>query len=691
MKRSRLTKANHEAIAPDPQITPQKMIRPRLTACNQKSISEDSSEIEQLRRRRRYSTEVQRQKEAGTRAWYEHGGQMFLKWSKEDYRTHTGQLMHWKEPYLEELCLLFGNPWIPDLFLEKGSQMGFTELCVSLSAFCLVRLRSPVGFGVEQASKLTDLIGPRFQTAYDQIEAVQVMRKQYSNFVGRKDIDTKMRRITVGGVQMTAFYLKVEGSNASGGTGRQAPSGVSSFPADVIIIDEIELCPSNAVDIAKARQNACELPTKVFRGGSTPGGAGGTLDMQLKASKHLFQWRIKCPHCGEEQFIHPFGNLLKGVEIEEDGLKEVRFVDPVGRPYDWFAHDRTTFETRIDTAYAGCAACEHELSFEDMKGGFYACIKTGITLLELEAQTVRDQEPVKGKVSARYPKLASYLFNARERIYDLCFTLNPADSLQQGLGVTVSLGGGRISMERLVRCVGLARPEKFKKLSFTAMGVDQGHAANIVMIQRWYLAVEHDEDYAKQWRFAFKEVVWHGMVSGGFKSLDALIEDWEVDVVGIDNEPEVNKAADYAREHPPTRDHGLGEVFLIDEHNLVGGESYRVVDKNIQGEMIPIYRCDRSFMLDAVRESILSGRQSFPHGTVYDRHDNCNLIHQHNTAERLSTGFWTKPSEPDHLLHANAIGSAAALIHLYEPQGTGFSFGSLPAQKRDIYALDRKK
>lgn len=649
----------------------------RLSSAHQKTIAQ-GRDASGMGVRRDFSKKMSKERDAAIKRWYREGGQWFIDWVKEHYRRWDGEPLHWREPFQEEFYLLMGNPLIERVIVEKGSQMGFSEELIAQLSFTLAALKLPTALGFEAELKLRDMV-PRIQTGFDYCEPIQKARKRRRSATGRKDTDHKERKISVEGVECTFFYTSTAAK--SGGQERQASSAMSSFTAWVLFGDELELWSSSGIDVATERQSACEMVTKPFRGGSTPGQEGGIIDTQIRSSKHVFQWHLICPHCEQAQFLHPFGNLLKAVLQEsEDGSQEERFIDITGRPLDWFYHDGSSRDLRVSTAYLGCQNCAKELDQAAIATGEFRCRNTGISLRALCDYTLSSQTPIFETVSLRLPRLASILFNAPERVRKLINTRNPVDQLQQGLGLSVSVGGGKISLIRLQRCVGLPLPSDLGSPDLVVMGVDQGKAHNWGIVEYWWLAKADDPE--ERWLNAHKQVVWWGAVVGfdaaneaGYSNLDDLVAKYGVDLVGIDADPETSAAGTYARRHPPEAGK-KGQVFLLDQV-ILKGQDFRRKEMDVQKTVVPAFSIDRTAWLDSVRNSIYQGRHHFPEGLVYEAGEDSNLLYHYLTSDRRSDGTWLKvPGAPDHFMHADNFAHACVLISLYEPKPGGFVFSS---------------
>lgn len=681
--------------------------RPRFTDANHKAISSHNDPLG-MEQRRLFSDEMSRQQEMGITRWYREGGDWFVEWAKTHYRRWNGKALDWDEPYQEEAYQLRGNPWVECLIEEKGGQIGMSEAFIALAAFLLADVRISVGYGFEQERKMRDLTGPRIQPAFSHIQPIQALQKRYKAFIKREDADSKDRKMSVGGTPLTFFFCNF----ASKGTQeRQVPPSMSSFEAWAIFCDEVEAWGAGMLDIARQRQSACTMPTKPLRAGSTPGAEGGVVDGQVRSSLHLFQWQTICPHCQTAQFLHPFGNLLRPVLVrQDDGSEEEEFLDITGKPLNWFAHSSDRLldqihsaeerEQKINTAYVGCVECGMALGWEAIAGGHFADNlyreqravtvspdTNGITLREFCAQLLREQRPVLDWVALRLPRLASKLFKPSERIRALVNSKNPADTIQQGLGVAVSVGMGKLSLPRLLKCVGQALPEWCKEPDFIVMGIDQAPAAHWFTLEAWYFPPD-EKDLEAQWIGAHVRILEYGTLAG-FEEVEERITTNNIDLIGCDMEPEQQQVANFARKHSP-RKVKKGRCYPFDQVTLRGGQPWRESIRLIQKQKVRLYSLDRTWGLDAVRNRVNRGLLYLPKGLAYDPKDPGNLLYHFLTSER-QFGKWTEADgEPDHLMHAHNFAEAAVHTNLFTKKGGGMSFavmgepGAKPMEEQSL-------
>lgn len=646
----------------------------RLNQLNYKTI-EASTDPNQLGEKSQFSDRIAIEREQRTAFWYKYGGKVFLEWAIAHYRTNTGRPLEWKECYQRELYLLFGNPWVENLTIQKPAQIGFSELLVCYAAFSSAFLRVPFALGFEQQQKMYEMVGSRVQTAFDYIAPVQQAGLDRMEKIKRKDINAK-HSMQVGGVPINFFFgSTAKPTKDSHPSRRQASSALSSFTAWIIAADEIELWDPGVISIIPKRQNASPLPSKPFRAGSTPGPEGGVVDNIIKTSRHCFEWKVKCPHCDREQYLDVYGNFFKSHTVEEDGITDVAYVDSEGKPYDWFhMADSDDLEEKFDTAYIGCQYCDNPIGDHQIGQGFFECRNTRQSLVDFCENLTKKRQVMYHNVSILISKLCSWTFNPTERIRFSFNTNNAVDDLQQNYGKAVSIGSGKISLRNILACIEAEKQNPLTdKPDLVVMGLDQGRTKNYVVIFGYFFPEDSRQD-EEMWKNAKVKMLWHGTISGSFEDLEPLIKQWDVDYIGMDSEPEVQLAGNFAQSRIPGKVK-KGQVMLCDEV-ILKGQDYRRVERKVQNKMVPMFSIHHSFHLDAVRDRIKRGLYHFP-DIPYRPDDSENFIFQLLTNERGNNGRWTKSTgSADHYHHAAGFAEAATIISLCE-QPKKLIFGML--------------
>ena len=618
-----------------------------------------------------FADRIKKERKSALELWYELGGKLYISWTKKNYRTYTGDKLRWDEPYTEEIYLLFGNPWFERIVFEKAAQMGFTECLIGFCAFALGYLHIALGVGFETNSKLNEMVGQRIQPAFDYCPKIQALGQERQLLMGRGDIDNKSA-LTVGGVTCNFFYGKLPGN--SKGEQRQAPSKLSSFTAQAILGDEYELWTPAVLDIIEKRMQSSWLISKPMRYGSTPGAEGGLVDRDVKQAQYIFQWHIICPHCSAEQALDAFGNFLKSRQIETEGKIEELFIDPTGRPLDWFYKEE---KRKKETAFIGCQKCGRELDRPTLGKGLFKCIKTGISLVEA-CQNALAQQKIIERSALRMPILASSKFDPVKRIRTLLTSVSPVDEIQQGLGKPASFSSGGIPYKRIEACIGLPLPVD-RSPDLRILVIDVGRYGHPAQVQEWYYGEGKTPE--EKWLEAHKKIVWYGKIKNLSDDIDYYVKKYKCHIVVMDNEPEFHSAASYALKHPPLRyspdnfkdwSFDKVQVFLVDQVELKGGKykrTEREVINTVKNQKVIVYNIDRTWALDMVKTRIVKELQHFPASLGYDPDDEeNNLISHYLSSKRNLDSRWVE-DRPDHWLQADSMGEAIALA-IFNTKGT---------------------
>jgi hypothetical protein len=188
--------------------------------------------------------------------------------------------------------------------------------------------------------------------------------------------------------------------------------------------------------------------------------------------------------------------------------------------------------------------------------------------------------------------------------------------------------------------------------------------------------VKNNHDLELLWQSAFKRIVWYGDLHG-FEDIASHADSRGINLVGIDMNPEIQLAANYAKNHP-IKSSGIPihQVFPFYQTALKG-ESMRVSVRDVQGTPTKCFALHRSFGLDAVKSRIYRNLQSFPVTASYVAGDQNSLLYHYLSSERTRDGLWKEiGGAPDHWFHADNFTEVAVLAYLLCPEDTG-SFTSI--------------
>ena len=518
--------------------------------------------------RKEFSQESRRRREQTIADWFrDRGSQAFINWLENSYRTHQDRAIEWDEPFFRALAELLGNPWLQCVIVIKAAQLGFSELLIALCGFALAYLRSPCLFAVERANKRPDA-GSRIQKTFDFTPEIAEYRDRAKTKRKRQDRDTKTEGVEVAGVPL--HLRAVAKSDDSAGVDPK----LSSFPAEILVADEIERWPQGALDVICQRSSRSSLPNPlILRAGSTPGGEGGITNTAVRLSSHFFDWQVRCSHCQQTQFLHPFGNVARATKVAVEGDRQItRYINEEGNPIDWFCRDRATLESRVESAYLGCQHCGEEIDPTTIADGKYVCCYTGESLADFNQRTLAAAQPFTKSVAVQMPRLASTRFKLRSRLADILSSRDKTDGWQQGFGIAVSLGGGRIDKSRLMEATAIASPEGEPDL--VVVGVDQGGAYHLATVSYWWwdeaAAEERDRVRAMgsreqgdlQWYAARRQLISYHAVPGRQGIVD-LCRRVKADILGFDGRPEAELTRDLLLGFSPKRDSQSGPVCRL--------------------------------------------------------------------------------------------------------------------------------
>jgi hypothetical protein len=508
----------------------------------------------------KFADTISKTREGKIEEWFKRAGEMFVQWQIANYRTHKNKPISYEDPFFQDLCLVVGDPRIQNVFVIKGAQQGFSELSISFALFCASELKCSTGFVVEQQRKLQDLVGPRIHPAIRFSQHISQIIDDYRKNTGVIDTLGRDRLITIGGIPITFAFAATSSSNAS----RIVPAALSSFQADVTIGDEVEAWDPAARSILAERQGASAVRTKPMRLGSTPGKEGGILDVMIRKSSRYFTWNVNCPHCGKKTWLNLFGAVLKqegGDPMRSEVEGRSNFLDPLGVPLRWshVCPPDAPLEERIETAYVSCSHCDTKFDSPHLMPGEYICAYTGVTLHQF-LPSLQEEERVEREVAIEMNRIATQKCSIPERLGRIIYAPSPqarADAYQQGFGIAISIGANKIPMYLIQECVGRQERDSWgDEPDFVILGIDQGQAAHFGCVQYWWMPdyeanplgkreseVRNENPELFDLARCKKAIVWSGQVMKTQSVID-LAEEWNADVVGIDQYPEVQQTAE---------------------------------------------------------------------------------------------------------------------------------------------------
>lgn len=276
----------------------------------------------------------------------------------------------------------------------------------------------------------------------------------------------------------------------------ETSSDFIEFPADVVIVDEIDKC--NQVNIALAPDRLTASEYKYQRKISTPTIEDYGIDLEYKKSDTK-EWHITCEACGERQPLDFFTNVIKEVSEKQFELIDTEWTENSERDIQVYCRK---CKKPIDRLAQGEWVAKHPDRH----------IK-GYHINQLMASNVLISELWDAYLEGMgNHTLTQIFFNSR-------------------LGLAHTAEGDRLSNILLNTCIGDHMiPSKIEDENIkTYMGIDVGKSLHIIIGTK-------------------EKVLFIGMRQS-FEECSELIERFNVEKCVVDNRPETRKAVEFQKAH----------------------------------------------------------------------------------------------------------------------------------------------
>ncbi|MFZ5559275.1 MAG: phage terminase large subunit family protein [Patescibacteria group bacterium] len=467
-----------------------------------------------------------------------------------------------------------------EIIIKKAAQIGISEWLI-----CDDFANAEKGLRIFHVLPTIDL---RNIFAKDRIDNVIYRVPYYLSISKRKNESAKEKVAVIDNVGLKSFgngVILLVGSNS--------PVSFLSFPADVVVIDELDACDQD--NIAKTDTRLGASTHKLKRKVSNPSIDNYGIDLEWQISDQK-NWQVKCEHCGEWQELDFFRNVVN--QIGDN---------------NWVLLDKDWTENCENDVRIFCAFCKKELN-----------------------------RLARGEWVANYPKRkisgyhCSQLFFSKITIAELWKFYSQAifnqSKLQQfynfNLGLCYTKSGDKLTEVILDKCIAdYIMPSTSVDCT---MGVDVGSVLHIVIS-------DYPEGFEKPRRKVFVGTV------PDFNDLDLLIKRFEVKTCVIDGSYDGRRAKIF-------RDKFKDIVWLCEYHRS------NVLDDLRVNEEEKIIKIDRTQSLDQMVADIFDKQDLFPkNASSLDDGDFYKQLCVPTRILELESNpprhLWTKGV--DHYFHAN--------------------------------------
>ena len=488
-----------------------------------------------------------------------------------NHKTHKNKdLTFDKHLYLKQIYMDNSD----DICIMKSTQNGLTEFLIVYASAELYQGRS-VFYVLPNHELMYRFVSNRWEKSY-------LYSGFYQSMVKKNDRGTR---------RSESKSLKDVGSGVISFAGSQAEAPFAEFPADVVIVDEKDLCDQDHVAMARERLDHSDIRRKIEVANPTITNYGIHADYKVSDQK---SWMIRCSKCGKWIKIDFFQHFVREVDSgifllrdTENTLESKEDIRPIcnhcDRPFDRFANG------------------EHVPKYKNKK-------KSGYQISKLYSGTSRVQD-----IIANFNSGLSNDFKM-ERFYN-------AD-----LGLPYVSKGAKITKEMLDEAKqNYTMPQSLKKTCI--MGVDVGGLLH-VRIDEVYTAV-------------LKEQETRAVFIGEVRELSDLLnlcKIYNVRAAVIDALPETRLSKAFSMTLP-----FAFRCFFGSERK----DSVNMRDK--------IVTVDRTQAIDAVKEAYLLGKTHLPMNAdsikdYYDHMQSATRIFD----EKKNKYVWDEGSADDHYLWAEA-------------------------------------
>lgn len=387
--------------------------------------------------------------------------------------------------------------------------------------------------------------------------------------------------------------------------GSNVRMGFKEFPADDLIIDELDECDQDNLAFAYDRLASAVEPTILKVANPTVSGYG-IHDAYEKSDKK--QWQIKCAHCNEWQPLDWFVNFVR--QTDDGAFASMSLHDSVASAGtggdDRPPHCRQC-DKPLDRHAEGCWVKENQAS--DISGYHISKLFT--------------RQITSGELYRRFDEALTN--QTKKQVF-----------YNSELGLPYAGEGDQLTMADMERCI--ADYVMPKTATWSVAGVDVGSVLHVAV------------DVFEEGR---RKAVFRGIVPD-WDELDRVVKRYNCRTGVIDALPEIHKAREFCKTH---------SRFFVCEYSKEGRTGGEMMNRDDR-----IVKANRTESLDEMVAGILSQRVIYPKDirTVakgdFVRQMMVSTRILDMTRKPVPLFVWTEAGQPDHFFHAeNYVHMAAKL------------------------------
>jgi phage terminase large subunit GpA-like protein len=222
----------------------------------------------------------------------------------------AGRWLNERVPYLKEIMDAASDPKIRRVVFKKSSQVAGSEFAVNYIGYRVHLSPTMIIYCAENEDKSNAFVYESFDTA---LEVTPALKERIPAKSGTEDNNLKRKKFP-GGLLSIVYATSA--------------AQLSSRPAEVVIIDEVDACVENSegspVSLLEARTKTFDDIKKIILISSPRDKETSVIEAEYEASDQR-KFYVPCPHCGEYQILS-----WANVRWDEEPLDAYYVCEPSG-------------------------------------------------------------------------------------------------------------------------------------------------------------------------------------------------------------------------------------------------------------------------------------------------------------------------------------------------------------------------
>jgi hypothetical protein len=254
------------------------------------------------------------------------GYKPYFDWVKDYWTTRGAPLDFISHKYLVQIY----QDQSPNITYKKSAQTGLTEKNISEAMWLVDQFKENALYLFPTSGTISDIVQERVDEPINNSPYLASVSGRSKKIMGKQADKIGLKRMSKG-------FIYFRGANAS--------TQITSVPADIIFVDELDrMEPENVPYFTKRLGHSSRKWQRWF---STPTVPNYGID-ELYNKTCQYVWHVKCNHCGQGQELTFWDNIKYDINIETivNPHFECQFCHKTFVPYElegeWIKHNPTS-------------------------------------------------------------------------------------------------------------------------------------------------------------------------------------------------------------------------------------------------------------------------------------------------------------------------------------------------------------